>query len=144
LSIWTTLLAAGREMTVVTERVDRLRNEVDTLHQAVSSNTDRLIAVRSPYLRRDFKQFKTTLLSSNSRQYRSNPLFITHAPYITETYLDNRTPFAVTLMYVVLYMLWAQNLFALPTVWLTRLQTMTTGPTSLAINPRPITAGLRA
>lgn len=47
MSVWTTLLAAGREMTVVTERVDRLRTEVDMLHKEVSNNTERLIRIET-------------------------------------------------------------------------------------------------
>ncbi|WP_123657056.1 hypothetical protein [Salinisphaera japonica] len=47
MSVWTTLLSAGREMTVVTERVDRLRAEVDALHQSVTANTERLIRIET-------------------------------------------------------------------------------------------------
>ena len=34
-------------MTVVTERVDRLRAEVDALHQSVTANTERLIRIET-------------------------------------------------------------------------------------------------
>jgi len=47
MSVWTTLLSAGREMTVVTERVDRLRAEVDELHKSVTNNTERLIRIET-------------------------------------------------------------------------------------------------
>lgn len=43
MAIWNALLEAGRELTVVTERVDRLRAEVDSLSGSVVSNTERLI-----------------------------------------------------------------------------------------------------
>jgi hypothetical protein len=47
MGVWQNLLAAGRELTIVTERVDRLRAEVDTLHQAVTNNTARLIRIET-------------------------------------------------------------------------------------------------
>ncbi|MDN5937397.1 MAG: hypothetical protein L0H83_01910 [Salinisphaera sp.] len=47
MAIWNTLLQAGRELTVVTERVDRLRAEVDSLSAAVASNTERLIRIET-------------------------------------------------------------------------------------------------
>ncbi|WP_111748855.1 hypothetical protein [Salinisphaera orenii] len=47
MSVWTTLLSAGREITVVTERVDRLRAEVDALSQSVTANTERLIRIET-------------------------------------------------------------------------------------------------
>lgn len=47
MSIWNTLLQAGREVTVVTERVDRLRAEVDQLSGMVSANTERLIRIET-------------------------------------------------------------------------------------------------
>jgi hypothetical protein len=34
-------------MTVVTERVDRLRAEVDELHKSVTNNTERLIRIET-------------------------------------------------------------------------------------------------
>jgi hypothetical protein len=47
MGVWQNLLAAGRELTIVTERVDRLRAEVDTLHQSVTNNTARLIRIET-------------------------------------------------------------------------------------------------
>lgn len=47
MSVWNTLLSAGRELTVVTERVDRLRAEVDELSQEVTQNTERLIRIET-------------------------------------------------------------------------------------------------
>lgn len=42
MGVWTMLLSAGREITVVTERVDQLRAEVDALSQSATANTERL------------------------------------------------------------------------------------------------------
>jgi len=47
MAIWSTLLEAGRELTVVTERVDRLRAEVDSLSDAVLANRERLIRIEA-------------------------------------------------------------------------------------------------
>ena len=47
MGIWQTLLRAGREMTVLTERVDRLRSEVDTLHEEVRRDRERLIRIET-------------------------------------------------------------------------------------------------
>lgn len=47
MSVRQNLLAAGRELTVVTERVDRLRAEVDDLHRSVTTNTERLIRIET-------------------------------------------------------------------------------------------------
>lgn len=47
MSVWQSLLAAGRELTVVTERVDRLRAEVDNINKAVTDNTERLIRIET-------------------------------------------------------------------------------------------------
>ncbi len=47
MSVWTTLLSTGREITVVIERVDRLRAEVDRLHRSVAANTERLIRIET-------------------------------------------------------------------------------------------------
>ncbi len=47
MSLWETLLKAGREMTVLTERVDRLRAEVDQLSAAVGNDRERLIRIET-------------------------------------------------------------------------------------------------
>lgn len=47
MGVWQNLLAAGRELTIVTERVDRLRADVDALHQSVTNNTERLIRIET-------------------------------------------------------------------------------------------------
>jgi len=47
MSVWQSLLAAGRELTIVTERVDRLRAEVDDMNKTVMDNTERLIRIET-------------------------------------------------------------------------------------------------
>lgn len=47
MSVWQSVLAAGRELTVVTERVDRLRAEVDEMQVSVTDNRERLIRIET-------------------------------------------------------------------------------------------------